>query len=101
MSTAATDMASSARPDEKEPKATSTVESVSETQVEVEEEEKDPDEKDLLHGTKLMLAFMAMMCSLFLVALDVVSSVLLRGFTLKLTYTLRRPSWVRAQTCLY
>jgi hypothetical protein len=38
-----------------------------------EEEERDPDEKDLLHGTKLILAFVAMMFSLFLVALDVVS----------------------------
>ena len=43
--------------------------------VEDEEEEnlKDPDEKDILSGMKLFLAFVAMMLSLFLVALDTVS----------------------------
>jgi hypothetical protein len=38
-----------------------------------EEEDKDPDEKDILHGTKLVLALVAMLLSLFLVALDGVS----------------------------
>jgi hypothetical protein len=38
-----------------------------------EEEEKDPPKEDLLNGMKLFLAFFAMMLSLFLVALDVVS----------------------------
>ena len=41
---------------------------------EEEEEEKDPDEKDLLHGMKLFLAFAAMLLSIFLVALDGVRS---------------------------
>jgi len=35
-----------------------------------DEEEKDPDEKDLLHGMKLVMVFVAMLLSLFLVALD-------------------------------
>jgi hypothetical protein len=43
---------------------------------EEEEEEKDPDEKDLLHGMKLFLAFVAMLLSIFLVALDGVRSFL-------------------------
>jgi hypothetical protein len=38
-----------------------------------EDEDKDPDEKDILHGMKLVLAFVAMLLSLFLVALDGVS----------------------------
>ena len=38
-----------------------------------DEEEKDPDEKDLLHGMKLVMVFVAMLLSLFLVALDGVS----------------------------
>jgi hypothetical protein len=37
-----------------------------------EDEEKDPDQKDILRGMKLFLAFAAMMLSLFLVALDAV-----------------------------
>jgi hypothetical protein len=45
--------------------------------VEEEEEERDPPEEDLLSGMKLFLAFFAMMLSLFLVALDVVSSYLI------------------------
>jgi hypothetical protein len=47
-------------------------------------EEKDADEKDLLHGVKLSLAFGAMLLSLFLVALDGVSHCLC--ITCKMTY---------------
>jgi hypothetical protein len=36
------------------------------------DEDKDPDEKDILRGMKLFLAFVAMLLSLFLVALDAV-----------------------------
>jgi hypothetical protein len=39
-----------------------------------EDEDKDPDEKDILHGTKLFLALVAMILSLFLFSIDVVSS---------------------------
>jgi hypothetical protein len=43
-----------------------------------EEEERDPDDEDILHGVKLILAFVAMLLSLFLVAIDVVSCLCFR-----------------------
>jgi hypothetical protein len=62
---------SSALTQDTQPKMESAIEKVDLSHTDGEEE-KDPDEKDILHGTKLFLAFGAMLLSIFLIALDLV-----------------------------